>query len=116
MHPVIQKTFGGLTPSYYVRHLLFGSIFLCFILFVVISARSTNFIGVIFALVNTLLYPYARFVYEGVVDYIVGNNVFFVHAGLMLLTKVTTMAMCWCFAIFIAPIGLAYLYFYHSRR
>lgn len=26
-----------------------------------------------------------------------------------------TMLMCWSLALFIAPLGLAYLYFYHSR-
>jgi hypothetical protein len=26
------------------------------------------------------------------------------------------MAFCWCFAIFIAPFGLAYLYWHHSRE
>ncbi|HAF1569454.1 TPA: hypothetical protein G8L61_000730 [Salmonella enterica] len=26
-----------------------------------------------------------------------------------------TMCLCWIFSIFIAPVGLAYLYYYHSR-
>jgi hypothetical protein len=33
----------------------------------------------------------------------------------MLFVKVITMALCWCFAIFIAPIGLGYLYYHHSK-
>ncbi|WP_256857306.1 hypothetical protein [Xanthomonas axonopodis] len=66
--------------------------------------------------VNTLLYPYSRFVYESIVGYIMGGNVFFVNAILMLFVKLMTMAICWSFAIFIAPIGLLYLYVHHSQR
>lgn len=40
--------------------------------------------------INTLLYPYARFVYENVVDFITGNNVFFVNAVLMMSIKLMT--------------------------
>jgi len=65
--------------------------------------------------VNSLLYPYARFVYEGIVGFIMGDNVFVVNAFLMLFTKLITMSICWCMAIFIAPIGLLYLFIRHSR-
>lgn len=33
----------------------------------------------------------------------------------MLFIKLFTMAMCWAFAIFIAPVGLAWLYWHHSK-
>jgi hypothetical protein len=62
--------------------------------------------------VNTLLYPYSRFVYEGVMGFIVGQNVFWMN---VLFMKLVTMALCWSCAIFIALIGLAYLYYHHSK-
>ncbi len=65
--------------------------------------------------INTLLYPYARFVYESVVDFIPGNNVFFVNAVLMMSIKLVTMMLCWGAAIVVAPVGLAYLYHHHSK-
>ena len=65
--------------------------------------------------INTLLYPYSRFVYESVVGFIMGNNVYWVNAIFMLFVKLVTMSVCWSAAIFIAPIGLAYLYFHHSN-
>lgn len=117
MRQIFAKTFGGLTPSYYIRQLIFGSLFGAFILFM--KSRSPSgitFDAVSLAVVCTLLYPYSRFVYESVVGYIMGNNVFFVNAPLMLLTKFITMFMCWLFAIFVAPAGLAYLYWHHSRQ
>jgi hypothetical protein len=41
--------------------------------------------------------------------------VFFLNGIIMLFLKLMTMVLCFSFAIFIAPIGLIYLYFYHSR-
>lgn len=118
MHPVIAKTFGGLSPHYYFRQFLFGLIFPALTYFML--SRNTHhhpvslmLIGML--LINTLLYPYSRFVYEGVVRFIMGQNVFWVNAFLMLFVKMITMSLCWGFAIFIAPIGLVYLYFHHSK-
>ncbi|MGX1127177.1 hypothetical protein [Pseudomonas sp. HLS-6 TE3448] len=116
MHPLLVKTFGGLSTQYYLRNFLFGLIFPA-ILFAAISntPKGITFGLVLLCVINSLLYPYARFVYESVIGYIFGNNVFFVNALLMLMLKLMTMLMCWNLALFIAPLGLAYLYFYHSR-
>ncbi|WP_118859356.1 hypothetical protein [Haemophilus haemolyticus] len=118
----LSKTLGGLSKAYYTRQFLFGLIFFIFI--VAISYNGYNHTGKISILVtNTilgliclLLYPYSRFVYESIIEYILGDNVFFINAPLMLVTKLITMAICFIFSIFIAPIGLIYLYFYHSKQ
>lgn len=117
MRQFFAMTFGGLTPSYYARHLFFGALFAAF--FIYMKSRSP--IGIDFAtaslsVVSTLLYPYSRFVYESVLGFIMGRNVFFVNALLMLAAKVFTMFLCWFLAIFIAPLGLLYLYWFHSRE
>ena len=118
----LSKTLGGLSKAYYTRQFLFGLIFFIFI--VAISYNGYNYTGntsilvknVILELICLLLYPYSRFVYESIIEYILGDNVFFVNAPLMLVTKLITMAICFIFSIFIAPIGLIYLYFYHSKQ
>jgi hypothetical protein len=116
MHPVIAKTFGGLSPQYYVRQFVFGMIFPAFIYFVTSRSPHPIQIGMLVLLVvNTLLYPYSRFVYEGILGFIMGNSVFWGNAFFMLFVKLITMLLCWCFAIFIAPVGLAYLYYHHSK-
>ena len=118
----LSKTLGGLSKAYYTRQFLFGLIF--FILIVAISYNGYNYTGktsilvtnIILGLICLLLYPYSRFVYESIIEYILGDNVFFINAPLMLVTKLITMAICFIFSIFIAPIGLIYLYFYHSKQ
>lgn len=117
MHPAIIKSFGGLSAQYYIRQFIFGLIFPAFIIFMASqSAKPLHGGTITFMVISSLLYPYARFVYESVVGFVMGGNVFFVNALLMLIVKFITMMLCWAFAIFIAPIGLLYLYFYHSKR
>ena len=116
MHPVIQKTLGGLSMQYYFRQFFFGLAIAAFIFVMSTQGGRSMPIGMLFfTIVSTLLYPYSRFVYESVIGFVMGENVFFVNAIFMLFTKFITMAMCWGFAIFVAPIGFAYLYYHHSK-
>src|SRR5690554_4306886 len=116
MQEIIKKTFGGLSAQYYIRQLFFGSLFAALVIYMAINGgKPIKFSMVALLAVNTLLYPYSRFVYESVVRFIIGDNVFFVNAIFMIVIKIFTMLLCWGFAIFIAPIGLAYLYYHHSK-
>lgn len=118
----LSKTFGGLSRSYYIRQFLFGLIFFAFLLFIGYDSytrsgiHSLLAVNIGYGLVCLFLYPYARFVYESIVGYILGENVFLVNAVFLLTAKFITMALCFFFSIFIAPIGLIYLYFYHSKQ
>jgi len=117
LHPVLAKTFGGLSTPYYFRHFAFGLLFVA--LFVFMTLRSPNGIplnGMVWFGLNAVLYPYARFVYESVVKFVMGDNLFILPAIPMLIAKLFTMFLCFMFAIFIAPVGLAYLYYHHSKQ
>jgi hypothetical protein len=115
MHPVFHKTFGGLTRRYYLRHLFFASILLGIFLVADLTHNAPSYDRLLYIFVSTFLYPYSRFVYEGVVNFLLGGNVFFGDAVLFLAVKAVSMLLCWFLAIVIAPIGLLYLYFYHSK-
>lgn len=114
---VFSKTFGGLDKSYYFRHLVFGVALA--VLFIFLGSRTNHGLDIGFismAIINTLLYPYSRFVYESVMGFIMGNNVFYNYAIVILIAKLFTMTLCWGAAIFIAPIGLLYLFYYHTKN
>lgn len=116
MHPVIAKTLGGLKPQYYFRQLFFGLGLAAIFLIMPVRGGQSIPVGVgAFVVVSAILYPYSRFVYESIVGFLIGDNIFVVNSILMLFVKFMTMVLCFSFAVFIAPIGLAYLYFYHSR-
>lgn len=117
MHPVIAKTFGGLSREYYFRQFIFGLIFPAMAIFMFSHGKHPIPASLIFTMVvNTFLYPYARFVYEGVVGFLLGETVFVVNAVFLLFWTLLTMTVCWSAAVFIAPIGLAYLYYHHSKN
>lgn len=116
MKKVLSKTLGGLTPAYYLRHLFFGAAISAFFIYMALQSDAMKYNELVIYTVNTLLYPYARFVYESIMDFILGNNVFISNAILFLGVKIMTMVLCWAAAILIAPVGLAYLYYYHSKN
>lgn len=119
MSNFIQKTFGGLSFNYYLRQFLFGLLITLFICAFILKHPKTgewNLQFLPFILICQFLYPYARFVYESIIGYIFGDNFFLVNALLGLVVKLFTMLLCYLCAIFIAPVGLIYLYFYHSKR
>lgn len=125
MNAILQKTLGGLSKPYYFRHFVFGFVFLALYITLFLTAETSNETAFsistfapmsILLVINTLLYPYSRFVYESIAGFIMGNNVFFGSAFVMMGVKFLTMLLCWIFAIFIAPVGLFYLYFHHTKQ
>lgn len=117
MNQMLQKTLGGLSKQYYIRQFLFGVGISVFVYFISTAGNRPIEIGVVlFSVISTLLYPYSRFVYESIVDFIMGDNVFFVNVLWLFFVKYLTMMMCWGLAMFIAPLGLAYLYYHHSKE
>ncbi|WP_185714592.1 hypothetical protein [Campylobacter rectus] len=112
----IKKTFGGLSASCYRRHLFFGAIFMALYIALFYSMGDKRVFTYLLLIGNTFLYPYSRFVYESIVGFIFGDNIFFVNAVYLLVAKFMTMLICWSFAVFIAPFGLIYLYFYHTKN
>lgn len=117
MHNIIRKSFGGLTFSYYGRHLLFSAVaFYGLYKFTPVFAPPISPWTYAWAIVSALLYPYSRYVYESVVSFVFGDNIFLVPGLILIFVKLWTMAACFFLALVIAPIGLAWLYWYHSRQ
>ncbi|EDL52207.1 hypothetical protein VSAK1_26645 [Vibrio mediterranei AK1] len=116
MKDFLKYTFGGLKTSYLIRQYIFGML-ISFFYFNVATTNGQSLSAAIIAffVINALLYPYSRFVYESIVEFVIGDNVFYVNGILMLFIKAITMILCWVAAILIAPIGLIYIYYHHTR-
>lgn len=129
----IQKTFGGLDKAYYFRHLffaiIFGAIFIAFQYNTfthivdrnltdaqISSMQMSNVVMYIYIVICMFLYPYARFVYESIMNFLMGENVFFINIFILFFWRLFVMMMLFCFAPIIAPIGLLYLWYYHSKN
>jgi len=120
MKNFLNKTLGGLTKQYYFRQLFFGVLVL--IVFVYMDTQGDfsklEIKNIVFFIINTLLYPYSRYVYDSIFHFIIGDNVFWTSGYLLYFTfvlKLIMMMICWLAAIFIAPVGLLFLYFMNSK-
>ena len=88
MHKIVSKTLGGLSPQYYFRHFIFVLLFAGFFAWTLTQSKNPIEVGAIaFGVINTIFYPYSRFVYESIMDFIMGDNTFFLNALLMLVVK-----------------------------
>lgn len=108
------KTFGGLDSKYYFRHFIFGLLLAAFVYLT--TKENIKASEVLLLVSSTLLYPYSRFVYESIIGFIFGENTFILPAWIVLILKFITIMLCYSLAVYIAPLGLIYLYFYHSKK
>lgn len=122
MKSIFLKTFGGLSASYIIRQYFFGILIGAFFLGFLSMGESAETRKIVkapliaFTIVSVILYPYARYVFDSVVSFILGGNLFILPIPVMLMIKFANMILCFAFAIFMAPLGLLYLYFYHSKQ
>ena len=122
----IIRLFTGINAQYYFRQLFFALIISALVMAIVwngvmndgvLSLKEKKmFVSLlVFYGINSLLYPYARLAYEQIVDFILGDNFFLVDGIFFLMTKMITMFLCFAFAVFLAPIGLLFIYL-HQRK
>lgn len=111
--------FGGLQPAYYLRHFILISplplVMLANAPLIDLETHTLNWNlvpGFAFVAVSWLIYPFSRFVYESVVNWILGDNVLIANAFIWLIAKLVTMVLCFSLAVFLAPIAWIYIFWY----
>jgi len=120
MQGFFNKTFGGLTREYYVRHFLISLFFPALFLFSFHVGHasvnlSSGFLLLLLGAINSLLFPYAYYACQSVVRSVIGERLVIVNVLGLLIGKVVQFTVCWAGAIYIAPFGLASLYFKNRR-
>lgn len=119
-----RKSFGGLSREYLFRQYFFAIALAIAVMvfFSLVEQRSQtpdselSWTFYILLTITTLLYPYSRWVYETVLGFILGRNLFIAPLDTFFLLKLFTMAMCFALAIWIAPIGLIAIYIYNTMQ
>ena len=121
MNGLLKKIFFGIPQKYFLRQLMFSITF--FILFVIIlsySKSNTTTIGyyemIIFYSINTILYPYSRFLYESITSFILGDNIVAFNFFIMMIIKILSIIICWQCAIIFTPLSLIYIYFVNRKK
>lgn len=111
----------GLLPSYYWRHFILIAWIPALIYYLLIAANKDVSIpdvlpNIIIYAISWILYPFARFAYEAVVEFIMGHSVIlFQNVIGMLICKMFMSLIIYCFAILIAPKGFIILFFMNKK-
>lgn len=116
-----SRTVGALQPAYVVRAYVIGFALLALVAWVRLHApsnhgRTDTYVSLGYLFVCSLLFPFAKFVWDELRDVALGGNVFFINGLIALILKVFINGLLWAFAVFIAPIGLLYLWFRTRAR
>ena len=116
MKNIFRKTLGGLTREYWFRQFFFGIIIAVAFFYMRTQGdvSKLELRDIFLIVINTFLYPYSRFIYESIMDFFLGNNAFWTSGIVLYFVfafKIFMMLMCWAAAVFIAPVGLLYLYY-----
>lgn len=114
---LVRRIFSGVNVSYIVRAYVIGLVFLSLFSFLFFSGVNKNLsyfdivMLVLLLSVNTILFPFSKLVWDEVMNMVLGRNVIFVNALFLFGAKILINATLWVFAIFVAPIGLIYIWF-----
>ena len=121
---IVFFAFKGLKPSYYWRHFILGGIlpiiFIGYGIYSLFHNPNVTLYDVVttsFLLLTMLvLYPFSRFAYESIVEFVMGNNVIIANAMLIFIYKYLSYALLLTLSWFIAPIGMIILFFYNKHQ
>ncbi|WP_299592928.1 hypothetical protein [uncultured Tateyamaria sp.] len=113
---------GSLDKGWLFRAYLIGALCFCWVMGMrVMAAQDPNFVpssdtpsvGFFFrfSLISTILFPFAKIVWNVVRDFILGDTVLISNAAALFLGKFIVNLALWTMAIFIAPIGIGYLWY-----
>lgn len=117
MYSLLSKTFGGLSRQYYFRQLFFALLFGWFLFAMGRNTPGGIPLNMLICLVaSAVLYPYSRFVYDSILEFFMGDNVIELPLMFALMKTVFGIALCFLFALFIAPVGLLFLLYHHSKE
>lgn len=123
---VVRRTLGSLSPRYAIRSYVIA--FALFAFFTWMRAQpDPNVQGAIGGLeasdygtlavlfVGSLLFPFTKLVWDELRDLALGENFVLINAVVMLIAKIFINVMLWFVSIFVAPLGMLYLW-WRSRE
>lgn len=111
-----NRTFGSLEPKYLIRAYVLSAGFMALMVWMLFyltepSPDKNPLPILVFFGAGALLFPFSKLVWDEIKRVMMGGNVFFLNAFVLLFAKLIINYLLWSFSLFIAPIGLAYLWF-----
>lgn len=111
----LNRTFGALDPKYLIRAYVLSAAFMALMVWMLTystppSADKNPLPMLIYFSIGALVFPFSKLVWDEMKRVMMGGNVFYLNAILLLFCKLIINYLLWSFALFIAPIGMAYLW------
>lgn len=114
---MLARVFGSVRREYLLRAYVIGLMFYGFFIFMDYQAGWPDgffWKRALPGFICLVLFPFSKLVYDELKRFLLGDNVFFLNAIFMLFAKLVINSVLFICAWFIAPIGMAYLW-YRSR-
>lgn len=108
------KVFSTINLVWLIRHYVFAACIFCF--FYLTTPPSSNISFFIMLGINFLLFPFACFVWEELKNILLGDNVFFVNALFLIITKIVIKFLLFMLALPIGIIGFLILWFIVNKQ
>ncbi|CUX66765.1 conserved membrane hypothetical protein [Agrobacterium sp. NCPPB 925] len=111
----LRRIFGGVQPSYLIRSYLMGAVVFALMMSMLsVEAQTGSPVAlVVFSLASTLLFPFAKLVWDELRNLALGNNILFMNAIVLFMLKLLVNLL----PVSEARVGIGrYLTFYNSRR
>jgi hypothetical protein len=102
----VKKLFRSIEPKFLIRSYLISVA----MLYISYKTFVVSFGSAVFVVVNAILFPFAYLVWNELVLLIMGNNVLYLNTLIMAVWKFLKIVCIFMFTIFIAPIGILYIY------
>ena len=111
----IKRIFGAVQPRYLIRAYVLSAAFMALMVWMMatdgaqpLHDRATTL--AVFG-VGALLFPFSKLVWDEIKRVMMGETVFFMNAIILMFLKLVVNLFLWSFSIFIAPLGILYLWF-----
>ncbi|MCA0964983.1 hypothetical protein, partial [Salipiger bermudensis] len=110
---IVTRIFGSIDRRYLIRAYLIGLAFFAFFFLISRDTPSEDLpTGMVTIMaINTLLFPFAKLVWDQTRDFAMGNTVVFSPAWYLFVMKYLVNGFLWALALFVAPLGIGYLWF-----
>ncbi|MFB7881673.1 hypothetical protein [Brevundimonas diminuta] len=112
----IKRIFGSVQPRYLIRAYVLSAAFMALMVWMTLSAGGAQPLHdraaalAVFG-VGALLFPFSKLVWDEIKRVMMGETVFFMNTLMLMVLKVLVNFFLWGFSIFIAPLGILYLWF-----
>lgn len=109
---MVSRILNGVDRKYLIRAWLIGLVFFVLIASMSIQTKNGAQYGmIIYSAVCTLLFPFSKLVWDEIKNLVIGQNVFYMNALMLIFLKIFINALLWSLAPFVALLGIGYIWY-----